>query len=62
MKPALLITLIFLCIVALGHLIRVLLGIDFMVGSQTVPQWPSVVATVALFGLAVWLYREQGAK
>jgi hypothetical protein len=62
MKPALLVTLIFLCIVAFGHLLRVLLGIGLLVGRQSVPQWPSVVATVALFALAVWLYREQGAK
>lgn len=62
MKPALLVTLILLCVVAFGHLVRVLLGIDLIVGRQSVPQWPSVVAVVALFALAVWLYREQGAK
>lgn len=62
MKPALLVTLIFLCIVAVGHLLRVVFQIEFIVASITIPQWPSALATVALIALAVWLYREQGAR
>jgi hypothetical protein len=62
MKPALLITLIFLCVVAVGHLIRVVFQIEFIVAGIGIPQWPSALAVVALVALAVWLYREQGAR
>ncbi len=62
MKPALLVTLIFLCVVAVGHLLRVVFQIDLIAAGRPIPQWPSGLAVVLLIALAVWLYREQGAK
>jgi hypothetical protein len=62
MKPALLVTLILLCVVVVGHLIRVVFQMELIVDGITIPQWPSVLAVVAVLALAVWLYREQGAR
>jgi len=47
-----------LAIVAVGHLLRVVLGLEVVVGSTVVPMWVSVVATVVAGGLSVLLRRE----
>jgi len=61
MRPAVLVCIAFLVIVALSHLARVVLGVPIVVADFTVPMWPSALAFVGLSALAVWLWRDQRA-
>ena len=43
-------------IVALAHLWRMLTHLQIRIGTNEIPQWPSVAAAVAFGGVAVWLW------
>ena len=58
MKPATMISTLFLAMVAVGHLLRLVLGVEIRVGGILVPLWVSVIACVLPAGLAVGLWRE----
>jgi hypothetical protein len=58
MKPATMITALFLAMVAAAHLLRLVLGVEVTVGGTLVPLWVSVIACVVPAGLAVGLWRE----
>jgi hypothetical protein len=58
MKPAVLVAVIFLALVALGHLLRVALRLQMTIGGTDVPMWMSVVACIFAGGLAIMLWRE----
>ena len=58
MKPATMISTLFLAMVAVGHLLRLVLGVEIRVGGILVPLWVSVLACVLPAGLAVGLWRE----
>jgi hypothetical protein len=58
MKPVTMITVLFLAMVAVAHLLRLLLGVEVTVGGTLVPLWVSVIACVVPAGLAVGLWRE----
>jgi hypothetical protein len=58
MKPAALVAVIFLALVALGHLFRVALRLPVTVGGTDIPMWMSVVACIFAGGLAIMLWRE----
>ena len=58
MKPATMITVLFLAMVAAAHLLRLVLGVEIRLGSILVPSWVSVIACVVPAGLAVGLWRE----
>lgn len=49
---------LFLAMVAVGHLLRLVLGVEVIVGGILVPLWVSVIACVVPAGLAVALWRE----
>jgi len=55
MKPAVIVTLIFLSLVTLLHLLRLVLGVAVTVGGTTVPMWASVLGCIGPGALAVWL-------
>ena len=59
MRPAALLSCLFLALVALAHLVRFVLAVPIIVGDVGFPLWPSAVATVGAGGLAIWLWREQ---
>lgn len=59
MKPAALLTSIFLFVITIVHLVRVAVGVRVTVGDYVVPMWASVVAAVIVGGLGIWLWREQ---
>lgn len=44
-------------LVATGHLVRLLIGFDFIIGSLKIPEWASGVAVLVLGALSVWLIR-----
>ncbi len=59
-KPAALLSGLFLLLIALAHLCRLVFNVSLMVGDDVVvPMWPSVVAVLVPAALAIWLWREQ---
>ena len=62
MKPASLVTVIFLLAVALLHLFRLVLRVEVVVGGTTVPVWVSLLGLVGPGALAIWLWREGRAS
>ena len=59
MKPAALVAICFLSLVALGHLVRLVLAVEVTVGAFPIPMWASAPAVVGLAALALWLWKEQ---
>jgi hypothetical protein len=58
MKPATVVTLVVLTLIALLHVIRLVAGVPVTVGSLVVPVWGSLPAAVLFGALAVGLWRE----
>lgn len=57
-KPASLIAVIVLWLIALAQLLRVLFRVQVSAGGHDIPLWPSAVAFIVLGALGVWLWRE----
>jgi len=57
-KPATMLSMLVLAMVAVGHLLRLVLGVEIRVAGVLVPLWVSVIACVEPAGLAVALWRE----
>jgi hypothetical protein len=62
MKPAALVTSLFLAAVAIAHLVRFVLAIPITAGDVTIPVWLSAFGFFVPGALAVWLWREQRAS
>jgi len=58
MKPATTVTVIFLLIVSLAHLLRLILQVKVITSFFVVPMWISVPACIFTAGLAIWLWKE----
>ena len=59
MKPASLVTVIFLAFVSIAHLLRVIYRVEIVAGGVSIPIWMSVLACLATAALAGCLWREQ---
>jgi hypothetical protein len=59
MKPAALIAVLFLGLIAAAHLLRLGLGVPVLVGDVAIPLWVSALGVLGPGALAVWLWREQ---
>ena len=58
MKPATTIAVVLLGLVALGHVLRLVYGLEAVVGDWTVPMWVSYIGVLLPGGLAYMIYRE----
>jgi len=58
MKPAHVLTIAFLVIVAAAHVLRLVFGWAVVIDQVTIAMWPSVVGIVVTLGLAIALWRE----
>ena len=58
MKPATTITVIFLLIISLAHLLRLILQVKVATNLFEVPMWMSIPACIVTAGLAIWLWKE----
>ena len=58
MKPFTKIAALIFCIVALGHLLRLLLHVSVTVGSHTIPFWISVAGIIIPLGLSYGQWKE----
>jgi hypothetical protein len=58
MKPATTITVIFLLIVSIMHLLRLVFQVKVSADSFVIPMWMSVPACIVTAALAIWLWLE----
>jgi hypothetical protein len=58
MKPATTITVIFLLIVSLVHLLRLIFQLKVTTNLFDVPMWMSIPACIITAALAIWLWKE----
>lgn len=61
MKPATLLSTLFLALVAIGHVVRFVLRLQVTVAGVEVPMWCSIPAAILFAGLAFALWREHRA-
>jgi uncharacterized membrane protein len=65
MKASTAITVIFLLLVFLGHLLRLIFQVQVMVSTYAMPMWMSAAACIVTGVLAIWLWtdnRKRGAS
>ncbi len=62
MKPASLVAIIFIVVVAIVHFLRLVLHVEVTVGGVIVPTWMSIIAFVFTGGLAIMLWLENRRK
>lgn len=60
MKPFATISSFLFFLIALGHLIRIIVGSTVTVDDIVIPMWPSVVVVLVFGALSVLLWREAG--
>jgi hypothetical protein len=58
MRASSVVSVIFLLLIAVGHLLRVLSGSSITINSFRMPMWPSVAAFLFTAALAIWLWRD----
>jgi hypothetical protein len=58
MKPFTTLAVVLFALIALVHLVRLIWGIEVVVGGTTIPQWVSVPGAFIPAGLALMLWRE----
>jgi hypothetical protein len=58
MKPSIIVTVIFLLLVSLVHLLRLILQVKVTTNLFDVPMWMSVPACIVTAALAIWLLIE----
>ena len=59
MKPSIIVTVIFLLVISIVHLLRLIFRVNVvMAGTTEIPLWMSAAACIATAALAVWLWRE----
>jgi hypothetical protein len=58
MKPATLVAIIFLSVVALLHLVRLFFHVELTINGAMVPLWVSIVGFLFTAGLAILMWRE----
>ena len=58
MKPFTIVAALVFFIIAITHLVRIILQVPIVVGSVTIPMWPSVVVFFLFLILGFKLFRE----
>jgi|GEM_PF-1180058 len=58
MKPFTIVAALVFFIIAIAHLVRIILQVPIVVGSVTIPMWPSVVVFFLFLILVFKLFRE----
>ena len=62
MKPATLVAIIFLFIVAILHLVRIFFHVELTVNGAMVPLWLSIIGFLFTVSLAIMMWRENWRK
>ena len=62
MKPFTTLAVLLLALLALGHLYRLIRGLEVVVNGMTVPQWISGVLAIIAGALALMVWRESRGR
>ena len=62
MKPATVVAVILLALVAIGHLLRFVFGIEVIIAGKVIPMWVSAAAFLVAGGVGVGLWRENRGR
>ena len=60
MRRYVLVSGLFLCLLAVGQLLRLVLGWSVTIAGTSIPLWASGIAALIAGGLAVWAFRVNG--
>ena len=58
MKPSIIVTSIFLLLIAILHVLRLVFQVRVMAGNYEVSMWMSIVAAIFIGGLSLWLLQD----
>ena len=58
MKSSIVITIIFLSLVSIAHLLRLIFKVNVTAGTIEMPMFGSLIACIITAALAVWLWQE----
>jgi uncharacterized membrane protein len=58
MKPSTIVTVVFLLLISLAHLLRLLFQVKVTADAFELPMWMSIPACIVTAALAVWLWME----
>jgi len=58
MKPSIIVTVIFLLLISIAHLLRLLFQVKVTANAVQIPMWMSIPACIVTAGLAIWLWLE----
>lgn len=58
MKPATIITVMFLLLISIVHLLRLVFQVKVTANSFEIPMWMSIPACIVTAALAIWLWME----
>jgi hypothetical protein len=58
MKPSIIVTSIFLLLIAVVHVVRLIFQLRVTAGNFELPMWMSIPAAIVTAGLALWLLRD----
>jgi hypothetical protein len=58
MKPATMIAVVFLSLIAIAQLLRFIFQVHIIAGGVTIPVWVSLLASIVFACLAVMVWRE----
>lgn len=57
-RPASLTAAIFFFVIAMGHLLRIIFGVQIVINDAVIPVWPSVLGIIFPIALALWVLKE----
>ena len=60
-RPASFTSAIFLFVIAIGHILRIIFGVQIVANEFIIPIWPSVLGIIISTALALWLLKERRA-
>jgi hypothetical protein len=58
MKLSIIVTSVFLLLVAVAHVLRLILQVRVTAGNYELPMWMSIAAAIFTAGLALWLLQD----
>jgi hypothetical protein len=58
MKVSTILTMIFLLLISMAHLLRLVFQVPITVNTIEIPMWMSVPACIVSAALAIWLWRD----
>ena len=58
MKPSIIVTSIFLLLIAILHVLRLIFQVRVMAGDYEVPMWMSIPAAIVTAAMSLWLLHD----